>query len=322
MFKALQLRDALKVELESFASPFFTTLTINQDRFSSPEEALEWIQTNGTISEFVRSVRRRGHLLDGRYFVCLEFQENGWPHWHLVFDAARIPFDDLVDAWTGAGWAGRKGVERWGPRPRYQGKGQKPAFGGVRFRQQGRSELGAICHYLTKYLTKIPDLITLQWVRDRTSVRRWSTSRDFWRHARPPRGGQKVTEFSKLRDKYFDPDENWEEDDEFLRKIGRSKKTIGERLDSCGSCSVVLEEVRIDRVVDGSPAPYTSWRYVGMIKAPVWEDPHLEAREGGQAVSTFKRFVHVERTSFVVDDPHEVGLLRYLAGQIPVEEVP
>jgi hypothetical protein len=335
MQKALALRDSLKVELESFASPYFITLTLNPDRFpaeererkflvgppqkyvvSGPELALAWVQEQGCISEFVRSLRRRGSLSDHRYFACLEFQENGWPHWHLVFDAEFVPFDEIVEAWTAAGWSGRAGLTRWGPRPKFEGKGSKPAFGGVRFRVRGKGELGRLCHYLTKYLTKIPDLASLEWVRQRSSVRRWSTSRDFWRTAPPPREPRKVTEFSKLRGKYYDRNEEWVEDDEFLRKIKKSSKTIGQRLQSCGSCSVVLEEVTCERA-DAPGVPFTKWQWVGMIKAPVWNDPH-------EASSTFngRGYVDVDRTSFVVDHVDSASLLRILAGALDPAEAP
>jgi hypothetical protein len=309
MAKGLRLRDCLRAELESFRSPYFVTLTINRELFpGGPEDAFTWVRDHGSISEFVRDLRRAGHLLDNRYVAVLEFQEDEWPHWHLIFDAEFVPFDVICDAWTRAGWAGRPGKLRWGDRPKYEGKGQKPAFGGVRFRVKGRESLGAVCHYLTKYVTKFPDGGWPQWVLRLRSVRRWSTSRDFWRTSSPPRDPQKVTEWSKLRNKYFDPSEEWEEDEEFLVKIGKSKKTIGERLAGCGSGSVVLEEVELPPGEDGQPQ--TRWRFMGMVKADVWRDPSLGDR------STFKKLEECSPTHFVLSDPHGVSILRILLGLV------
>lgn len=316
MAKGLALRDALKVELESFTSPYFITTTIDPDLFpEGPESALRWVQEGGVISEFVRSLRRRGHLLDGRYVSVMEFQENGWPHWHLIFDAEFVPFDEIAVAWAQAGWSGRAGVQRWGKRPEFK-IGQRPVFGSVSFRKRGRESLGAICHYLTKYVTKMPVEGWPEWVlRSRRQLRRWSTSRDFWRVSAPPRPTAKlVTEFSKLREKYFDASEEWAEDDDFLRKIGKSKRTIGERLIECGEGSVVLEEVNV--IESGASGPVPKWRWVGMVKAPVWRDPHL-----GDA-STFKVLESADRTSFVVADPHGVGLVKLLCGLIDAPDVP
>jgi hypothetical protein len=312
--KGLALRDSLKVELETFTSPYFITLTVDPVLFpEGPEGALRWVQDQGVVSEFVRALRRRGHLLDTRYVSVLEFQENGWPHWHLIFDALFVPFDEIALAWAAAGWAGRAGVERWGVRPKFEGKGQRPVFGSVSFRKRGRESLGAICHYLTKYVTKMPAQGWPEWLlKTDRQLRRWSTSRDFWRHTPGPKQARKVTEFSKLRGKYFDPDEEWEEDDEFLRKIGKTKKTIGQRLEGCGAASVVLEEVE---VLEGSgQLPAVRWRYLGMVMADVWRDPKLPA-------PTFKALDDAGPTHFVVKDPHYGDLLKSLCGLLAPTEV-
>ena len=310
MHKGLLLRDALKRELESFQSPFFVTCTVDPEMFpEGPEGALKWVQEGGVLSEFVRSLRRGGHLLDTRYVWVLEFQEDsGFPHWHLIFDALRVPFSELCESWAAAGWAGKRGRERWGPRPRYEGKGQRPVFGSVQFRVKGREELGRLCHYLTKYVTKMPVAGWPEWITKTTrQLRRWSTSRDFWRSGPPPHAPKKVTEWSKLRGKYFDKDEVWEEDDEFLRRIGKREKTsIGDRLESCGKGSVVLEEVRVVPV-DATPER-VAWRYVGMIAEPVWMDPEEES-------PTFKLLDEVSPTSFVVNDKRGRDLLYALAGR-------
>jgi hypothetical protein len=189
----------------------------------------------------------------------------------------------------------------------FKGKGQKPVFGSVNFQLRGRESLGAMCHYLTKYVTKVPAGGWPEWLgRFNGQLRRWSTSRDFWRATTPPRSASKVTEFSKLRDKYFDPAEEWAEDDEFLRKIQKTRKTISQRVESCGCSSVVLEEVVVPAAKAGELAR-VAWRWVGMISAAVWNDPHEET-------PTFKLLDEVDRSSFVVADPRGVELLRSMVG--------
>jgi hypothetical protein len=316
MHLGLSLAESLRVELESFQSPYFVTLTLDPKLFEGPEDAVRWIQKHGVISEFVRMLRRKGYLLDDRYFACWEFQANGWPHWHLVFDASFIPFAAICEAWSAAGWAGTDGRKRWGQRPEFGGKGTAPVFGSVRFRIKGRECLGALCHYLTKYVTKMPEGGWPAWLgRSLVHIRRWSTSREFWRNAPPPRPARKVTEWAKLRGKYFDPDEEWVEDEEFLRKIGKVIRTIAQRCDACGDKSVVLEEGVVVGEVEGgggigaagAAAPRLRWRWVGLINGAVWNDPR-------ESSPTFKLLDEVERSSFVVSDVRGCELLRSLAG--------
>jgi hypothetical protein len=237
----------------------------------------------------------------------MEFQENGWAHWHLIFDAAFVHFDVLCDAWAKAGWGGRAGVERWGVRPKYVGKGQKPVFGSVNFQLRGRESLGAMCHYLTKYVTKMPAGGWPGWLgRFNGQLRRWSTSRNFWRNTPAPRAASKVTEWSKLRGKYFDPAEEWDENDELLRKYKKTRKTISERIEGCGDSSVVLEEVVVPAAQAGQLAT-VRWRFLGMIKEPIWNDPR-------EKTPTFRVLDDVDKSSFVVADAHGVALLRSLVG--------
>jgi hypothetical protein len=190
-------------------------------------------------------------------------------------------------------------------------------FGSVKFRVRGRGELGRLVHYLTKYVTKVPAGGWPEWVLSTTrQLRRWSTSRNFWRIAPPPRaGGVKVTPFSKLKQKYFDPDDEWIADDEFLVMIGKApKRSIRHRLESCGSCSVVLEEVEIKGDATNNFAPRLKWQWVGMIAAPVWRDP-------AEKEPVFKGLDELGSRFFVVADPHSGDLLRHLAGKLSLESV-
>jgi hypothetical protein len=114
-----------------------------------------------------------------------------------------------------------------------------------------------------------------------------------------------VTEFSRLRDKYFDADEEWVEDDAFLRKIGRTRQSIGHRCEGCGEKSVVLEEVAVQDASARGGVVWR-WRFVGLIAGSVWRDPDLPE-------PTFRRLDERDRTSFVVLDADGGALLRSLA---------
>jgi hypothetical protein len=69
---------------------------------------------------------------------------------------------------------------------------------------------------------------------------------------------------------------------------------------------VVLEEVVIPAEKSGDLAR-VAWRWVGMIKAPVWDDPREKS-------PVFKLLDEVDKSSFVVADSVGVQLLRSLAG--------
>ncbi|MBN86216.1 MAG: hypothetical protein CL885_01700 [Dehalococcoidia bacterium] len=59
------------------------TLTVDPLQFSDPQEAYEYIKPR--LRKWVYLVRQHHNQKNNPYFWKLEFQQNGWPHWHLCF---------------------------------------------------------------------------------------------------------------------------------------------------------------------------------------------------------------------------------------------
>jgi hypothetical protein len=131
------------------------TLSIDQELFGSPQEAYEHVGKKRKVSELVRKLHRDGVLISKRFTVTLEFQKNGWPHWHLLVESRFVPKHELQDAW---------------------------GLGHVWFSKRDFDDASHAVNYATKYITKtakdqdefwFPD-----WVLDYPgNVRRFSTSR-------------------------------------------------------------------------------------------------------------------------------------------------
>lgn len=60
------------------------TLTMDQGRFDGPEEA--YLKGKDNLRRFLNSLRDLLGVKSARWCWKLEFQRNGWPHWHLAFD--------------------------------------------------------------------------------------------------------------------------------------------------------------------------------------------------------------------------------------------
>jgi hypothetical protein len=112
----------------------------------------------------VRDLDRRGHLHSKAYFWVVEFlKDTEQPHWHLLLDAGRIPFGEIVEIYS-----------RY--RPLYSPplpepitaknyKGRAPGLGSVFFTPPADPQQAA--GYVTKYLTKFPKHGFPDWVLDR-----------------------------------------------------------------------------------------------------------------------------------------------------------
>ncbi len=118
----------------AFQSPYLLTLTVDPKGFDSPEAAHDAVTSGSYIPRLLR-------LFNIRVWVwVLEFQQNGWPHWHILVDLAergRLSRGDLRRMWYL--WR-----DKWG-------------LGGLDV--QERKRFGTAQHavmYVTKYLTKPP----------------------------------------------------------------------------------------------------------------------------------------------------------------------
>src|SRR5688572_8184738 len=89
--KGLKLRERLIPILETFTGLMMWTFTVDPTLFASPGDAFDYVRAKRCISNVMRQLRRRGFLHSARYFVVIEWQGNGMPHWHLLADASFIP---------------------------------------------------------------------------------------------------------------------------------------------------------------------------------------------------------------------------------------
>lgn len=89
----------------------FITLTINPERFESPEEA--YLFASDHMRRFLYACRKEGlWTTSAKWCWKLEFHASGWPHWHLLVErTAKFTHEELrrIDANWGLG---RTNVER------------------------------------------------------------------------------------------------------------------------------------------------------------------------------------------------------------------
>lgn len=318
----LRVRDRLQVELKYMKSVYFLTLSLDREKFpEGPEFAYRYIQEKRVIPEMVKELRRRRLLNDPRHFCVVEYQTKtgeGWPHWHVVLDATYIPFQTLCELWAQKAWS----VERWGERPEFKGKGQRPVLGSVQFRCKGYENRARVVSYVTGYMTKAPKKTEEfpdrwpAWVLDcKYPIRRWSCSRDFWRYSEKPESrGDDGKSLALLREKYGPEEgEEWEESGDLELKPRRLVSgTVRSRVASCGEKSVVLREVAVRNHFTREWESF--WEFVGVIPDDTWRKPELLRRDGSPFWGSA---CDVTKTSFVVFDPGEASLLLFCANGGP-----
>ncbi len=142
------------------------TLTLDRDRWASPEEAHEYVMSG-------QFIRRLMHRLGVKTWVwVLEFQGKsgtGWPHWHLLVDASHAPRRglDLQRAW-------RLWREKWG-------------LGGLDVTEKRWASPSHAVNYVTKYLVKFPGRGFPLWVLESTRrIRFFQGSRKLGPLVSPP----------------------------------------------------------------------------------------------------------------------------------------
>ena len=131
-----RVRQNMLSKAHLFSRPAMLSLTVDRSCFSSPEAA------HGAITEG-KFIARLLRLLGVKLWLwVLEFQTksgDGWPHWHVLIDLDDVPGKriDLPRAW-------RLWRDKW-------------HLGGLDLSvKQARTREHAI-HYITKYLTKMPE---------------------------------------------------------------------------------------------------------------------------------------------------------------------
>lgn len=172
----LNLTKRIHPVLETFVSMQMWTFTIDPLLFASPQVAFEHVRNRRSISEFIRAVYKAGHLISKRYFYTLEWQKRTeMPHWHLLLEAKRIPFEFACKVWN------RNRPKNFPPP-----SGNRPGFGSVRFSKGDFANPLHAARYATKYVIKYPQHGFPDWVLDSPRrIRRYGTSRGLLAHEKP-----------------------------------------------------------------------------------------------------------------------------------------
>jgi hypothetical protein len=226
----LALQRRLSRELRRFRGLMMLTFTVDPELFESPQAAFAYVTTKRCVAVAIQRLDRWGLLHSRDFFAVVEWQANGWPHWHVLVNASRVPFERLCEAWNRnwRSWRARVAAGR-------------PGFGSVRFSAPRLSDAAKAAGYVTAYLTKVPDRGYPEWVRqgETRKVRRYSTSRGFWRET-----ADDDDEAAALGGVEGD-DDNGQDDGNDEQE--QRRRTIAEQLATCGTACVVL---RVREVVD------------------------------------------------------------------------
>lgn len=247
----LSIREKLKPVVASWKGIVMLSLTVNPKQFESPEKAYRFVSDGRLISRLVRELCRRDALASGKFFSVVEFQKNGYPHWHVLLESEFIPHELIAEVWN-----------RWGPSHCEDG----PDLGFVWISQYRFKNPDHAAAYATKYLIKTPQDGWPDWVLDyRGQIHRCSRSRNLFG---PPKDQQTksyshcpVCFCESCREavaKKTTPcqcDSCVEARDAFEKFLANREKkqrdpnrTVRERLKECGNSTVVLrrlvEEVR------------------------------------------------------------------------------
>lgn len=299
----VKLRERVRDQIADWKAVLLVTLTVDPTLFGGSQEAYERVRERRGISRLVRSLLKTGHLSTGRYFVAIEFQANGMPHWHLLLEASFVPVERVQELWDLN-------------RPEGAGPVQpnRPGFGFVWMSKSDFKSMDHAANYVTKYCLKHPEKGYPDWVLDfEGRVPKYSTSRGFF--ADDEEMGEVVettTEAcfcSRCRGEQrgnavWKPvallPEDWEamgrkgaeahrvkmlEDGRELREVccsidGRERekapreKTIRHRVQKCGeSGTILLERIKILAPgKEGEPVKVSKkWYWLGYLKIPFAE---------------------------------------------------
>lgn len=161
--------------LPNMANARFITLTLDRARMGDAETGYEVGKRH--LRQFIYELRKKLGVTEEQcpHVWKLEFHNDGWAHWHIIFlYRKRLPFS-LVDAcWR----LGRTNTQRLRPND---------------------------FHYLFKYATKAATLP--QWVLDQKQLRFWQTSKHFYTRttakatASPRRSAEAVNTQKTIRKK-------------------------------------------------------------------------------------------------------------------------
>ncbi|MGE9291210.1 MAG: rolling circle replication-associated protein [Puniceicoccales bacterium] len=162
----LKVTGKLLPRLPDVSGSLFLTFTIDRNLFSGPESAFD--HSRPKLRKILFKLRKgyrwneKVYRIDAPYCVKVEFHQDGWAHFHVVFLTRRfLPGGLLNDLWE----LGRTNVKRISNKD---------------------------FHYLLKYVTKGGEIP--EWVREKKRLRIFQSSRGFYavKHERPQGNGEPV----------------------------------------------------------------------------------------------------------------------------------
>jgi hypothetical protein len=90
--------------IANFKNILMLTLTLNRDLFPDAQSAYGYLKSRRCVGEVMRKLYRSKHpqirMHSKKYLQVLEWQADGWPHFHLAVDASYIPFEELSRLWN------------------------------------------------------------------------------------------------------------------------------------------------------------------------------------------------------------------------------
>lgn len=201
-----KVRGRLLLRSDEFQHPALLTLTLKPSHFDDdPSKGFLTITDGKFIARLMK------HLGVKRWVWVLEFQQSGWPHWHLLIDKPG-GFLNLKKAWHWWGW----NRTRW-------------KLGGVDLGKQQTKDGRHAIFYITKYLVKPATHRYPDWVLDLKRRVRWvQASRAI---------GRLVTDREKL-----EVDALSQDDEEAAASLPPEHRTLRVRAACCGSCVEFLRE--------------------------------------------------------------------------------
>lgn len=153
-------------QVEQFECGIFMTLTLNPSLYSNEEEACKAITSE--INRLITWARKNGEVLrgwKGQYLSVVEFQNNGMPHYHIMF--------------FGAKWADVPRI-----RDEYEAHMGKGTFFHVRYVEpewhedkDGKLRKTTAIHYMLKYMWKSAGNFTHKTLLWALGIRAYNTSR-------------------------------------------------------------------------------------------------------------------------------------------------
>ncbi|MEL7500654.1 MAG: hypothetical protein AAFN77_23880 [Planctomycetota bacterium] len=244
----MSIREKLIPTVSQWSGMLMVTLTINPNKFSSPEAAYRFVTGNRLISRLVRELARNGLLKSRKFFSVFEVQKNGNPHWHVLLESKYVPHDAILEIWN-----------RWGEGEEHSK--ENPRLGFAWISRPKFEDPKHAAEYATKYLIKAPEQGWPDWVLDYDGqIHRSSRSQRLFDHLNPVvkqefvhcgicfcehcREQTPATERCPCDDciqSKSSVDESIHTPEAPKRK--RQRRTMRQRMADCGRATVVLERL-------------------------------------------------------------------------------